>query len=1481
MGKRVKRFALGMLVFIALLLAISLSLRNSWVQTGLVNNYFHRIEKKFDGRLTVEKVLLRWPRRIELTNLLVLDQINDTLAFLPSLKASVRKFNFDVNLLDINRIILEMPEIHLKELPSGKMNYELLLAVFKSHDTSSTGKPFYLECNQFLIRQGSFSFRTYGHMDMPGKIDPGNINLSEIELNIRHIELGGNENRASIEVASLKESNGFKVVSLAGVFTAGTSGIAAEKLELMTGNSRISSNKTEIDQLWGKNRDTTGPFIDASIDPGTYIGAADIDMITGYGIEFSAPLYLSGHFKGTPVKASLMNTLINWGSLISYDGDLAYEFREKMKNTYFSLTTRDMIIDPDGIIVHVLSGQIPQAVVTLPESFPEIGILEYKGDFTGTIENFTTTGQWLLQSGSFNTDLTVVRSNRPKGYQFKGSFSAGEFNPDDWVVNPTGLSDMDFKVDVDGFWDGNKSVNAMLNGNISRFTLNNYQFRDLSLSGEATEQKFDGEVSLRDPNINLDLAGHFNFGAEIPEYDFDLSVNQADLYDLNIDRKDSVSILDLNVTGSLSGRKVDELNGQIRISSTEYRNSRGTLPVNNLVISSLPELGRRKLSVTSEYMDARLIGMIHVEDLRSQLISLAHRYVPSLSSLQAVRPEHLNDFSFNIQVKNSAPVTRVLFPGFQCKDNTRVSGSYSAADQTIALEGISPQFVIGGIQFTGLDFRAESVDDSLLISSDLAKVQLDRNNVFEKLRFRSGISGNHLAAGLDWKNSGKILNMGNIRCEADFLTDDQGTLNSDIRFPASKIVYMDSVWDINPFSLTVSSRKLNVDHLRIIHKSESAEMHGTVSNDPADTLYVNFNTLNLNHINQFTQTDDFIFKGSLTGYAKLFNLGNKGMFLADLEVDSLFLNGEPLGYTTISSRSSGARQPVYLNVLTRRGSIETLRLDGKFSTQSDSLDLNITLDKLRMNLLNPFISPDLRDIRGLASGKIEVSGKRSEPELSGNLLMQKASFLVDYLNTRYYFTHSMEISPVAFWVDKMDVQDEEGNHAIVTGGVRHKNLKSLFFDFNLDFKDFILLNAGELKNDGYWGRAYATGKGAIRGSLKNLVFDITAKTSKKTRFYVPVTLPGEAREIDFITYVQRSPEDQEADLVDFSVQKPKGYEVDLYGVTVDIDLEATPDAEVQLIIDSKVGDVIRGRGAGNLRIHDGPSSSLTMLGDITIEEGDYQFTLQNMPVKKFDINPGGTIKWTGDVSNAQLDIDAVYRTKAALYDLLQDESNSDLTQRIPVECHMMMNGYLENPSFKFNIVLPPTSNDIARSQLSSLTEEEMNKQIISLLILNRFIPLQGFGSGTSRGYENAGIATTTEVLSNQLNYWLSQINNDFDLGFNYRPGDELTSDEVEVALSTQIFNNRMSINVNGNYDIRKTNANASQLVGDVEVEYKIKPSGKLRVKAFTRANDHLLYEYAPYTQGLGMFYREEFDTFGELIRRYWDKWFRHPDTGAE
>ncbi len=1444
------------------------------VQTWMANRFLARLELKYDGRLTVGKVLIRWPHRIEFIDLLILDPLNDTLFYTSSIRLSVNNFDLDKNRMNFGRVVVENPVIQLRQLPSGQMNYELLLQALKSSDSTGSSKPFSLAANQFLLRKGKFQYRKFGSIGKPGLMNWDNLLLKDIEIAIKHFELDGPTVQAGIDLLSFTEQSGFALNRFTAGVVIDSKGIRMDNLILLTGNSRIESARAYATGVWKKSGNHDKLTLDVVLGRNTYLSPADLTLLSGINTGLTTPLEISGVFTGSPDNARLWNASLNWQNLVSFEGDLVYQYPGMLKEAFFDLKTRSLILHVSNLVKNVLSGQIPGFELTVPAPLKNLEIVEYNGVFTGTFENFITTGNWNIANSEFTTNLQVNKNWPVKGYNFKGSVTATDFNPDQWVDKASGVSEIDFNLDVDGVWDGNKDVTALLAGDISQFTLNGYTFQYLSINGTATGNRFDGSLNLRDPNANIKLTGSFDFGQKKPVLDFYLLTSKANLYALNLVKNDTIANLKVDMHGSFTGDAIDDMDGEIKVKNSSYTNSSGTLPVTELTLSSIPELGRRKIILASEYVDARVIGNVHIDDLTAQVQSLIARFMPALTKTQPVRPDHLNDFAFNIQIKNSTLVTRVLLPGFQCKDNTRFSGFYKAADQTISVEGISPQFVTAGGQFTGFNIRLQSMGDSLILSGGADKIQLDRNTVFEKIKLDASLFENQMYALLNCNGNGTTGTRGRIGCIGLMSQTENGKLRGDFKFPESEIVFNDSVWRIDPFQVTADRKKIEIDHFLISHNAENLGLNGVVSFYPADTLFIGFNNVNLDNLSRITGSEDFRLRGRMTGQARLYDMMNKVMFLTEARIDSLSVNGQPMGLTTLSSRSAGTGEPLLMEVLIQRGSIKTLQLNGQYHPVTDSLDFDLVVDKLRMDIANPFVNDELQDVKGLATGKVKIGGTRKEPLVYGDVMMQKASFVVDYLNTRFYFTHNVVITQDAFTVTNMDVQDDEGNHAHVSGAVRHDKFNDIRLDFDMDFKNFVLLNEVESRNYGYWGRGYGTGVGTIRGPLRSLVIDVSARSSPKTKFFVPVYTTDEARMMDFVTYVQKPTEEAERDLVDFSVKSIKGYEVNLYGATVNIDLEVTPDADVQLIFDSKVGDVIHAKGSGNLRIYIPPTSGFTLSGDYTIEQGDYQFTLQNMPVKKLQIEPGATLKWTGDVSNTQLDIDAVYRTKASLYDLLQDESNPELAQRIPVECHLLMTGYLENPNFDFNIVLPPTSNDIARTQLQNLTKEELNKQVISILILNRFMPLQGTSSGTAKGYENAGLSTTTEVLSNQLNYWLSQISKDFDVGFNYRPGDQLSSDEVEVALSKQFLNNRMTINVNGNYDVRPSTTNTNQLVGDVEVEYKIKQSGKVRVKVFTRANDHLLYEYAPYTQGVGLFYREEFDTFGDLARKYRDKWFR-------
>lgn len=1437
----------------------------------MVNRFLVGVEEKYEGKLSVGKVFIRWPHRIEFLDLLILDPLNDTLLYASSISFSVNKLNIDKNRLSLSRFVVENPTVQLRQLPSGPMNYELLLEALKSSDTTSSSNPFSLEANQFILRNGKFQYRKFGAIATPGQVNWDNLLLKNVEIAIKRFDLDNNVVKAGIELLTFNDQSGFSINKFSAGVIVDSVGIRTNNLTIQTGNSVVESVNANATGIWKKAGIQDKLNLDIVLGRSTAIGPADLLLLAGINTGLTIPLEISGVFNGSPDNARLMNANLNWPDLINFEGDLVYNNPGKLREAFFDLKTKSLTLNMPNLVRNVLSGQIPGLEFEVPVQLKELGLLEYRGLFTGTIENFIASGSWDFAYGSFTTNLQVNKNRPVKGYNFKGSVSAADFNPDQWMDATSGLSAMAFNLDVDGVWDGEKSVTALLVGEVSQFNLNGYTFQYLSINGKATGSKFDGSLKLRDPNANADLTGDFDFGGERPVMDFSLLINHADLCALNLITGETKAELKVDLHGNFTGSAIDDIDGEIKIRNSSYTNSLGTLPITELTLSSLLEFGRRKIMLSSEYLDARIVGDVHMDDLTAQVKSLIARFIPALSKTQVVRPDHMNDFAFNIQLKNSTPLTRVLFPALQCKDNTRLGGFYNAIDQTISIEGISPQFVTGGGQYTGLDVLIQSRGDSLILTGSLDKVQLDRKTVFDKVKLDGALTNNQMRAGLNWNAGGKTGPRGKIACTGLMSQSESGLLTAVFKFPMSEMIFNDSLWKIDSFGIYADRDKIQIDRFRIVHAAENLSLNGAISIFPTDTLYIGFNNVNLNNITSVAGSEDFQLRGRITGEARLYDMRNRGMFLTEAKIDSLTLNDQPMGITTLSSRSAGAGEPVLMDILVQRDSVKTVQFHGQYNPATDSLNFDLAVEKVRLDIFNPIVYDELLDVKGEATGKVRIRGTPRVPLVSGNLMVQDGSFIVNYLNTRFYFSTDVEVTPDLFIVRNVDMTDEEHNHAVVNGFVRHNKFSTISLDIEANFKDFVLLNEVESRNEGYWGRGYGTGVGTIKGPLKNLIIDVSARSSKKTKFFVPVYTTDEARMIDFITYVEKPKEEKEVDLLDFSSEITKGYEVNLNGATVNIDLEVTPDADVQLIFDSKVGDVIHARGNGNFHVFIPKDSRWTLNGDYTIDQGDYQFTWQNMPVKRLQIEPGATLKWTGDVSNAQLDIDAVYRTKASLYDLLQDESTPDLMQRLPVECHLLMTGFLEAPIVAFNIDLPPTSNDIARTQLQNLSKEELGKQVISLLVLNRFTPLQGTGSGTASRYEQAGLATTTEVLSNQLSYWLSQISKDFDVGFNYRPGDQISSDEVEVALSTQFLNNRMTINVNGNYDVRPTTGNTSQLVGDVDVEYKIKASGKVRLKAFTRANDHLLYEYAPYTQGVGVFYREEFDTFGDLIRKYRDK----------
>jgi hypothetical protein len=370
--------------------------------------------------------------------------------------------------------------------------------------------------------------------------------------------------------------------------------------------------------------------------------------------------------------------------------------------------------------------------------------------------------------------------------------------------------------------------------------------------------------------------------------------------------------------------------------------------------------------------------------------------------------------------------------------------------------------------------------------------------------------------------------------------------------------------------------------------------------------------------------------------------------------------------------------------------------------------------------------------------------------------------------------------------------------------------------------------------------------------------NISAKTEKGTVFYLPLTGTSDVSQQDFITFVSSSGE-QFATKTPNKVTDSKGYKLNF-------NLEVTPDAEALLLFDPKVGDMIRGNGKGNLRLEVTEAGEFNIYGDYNIDAGDYLFTLQNVINKKFVVQKGGVISFKGDPYDADINLSAIYKVRTSLYNLVRNIDSSEAVKRtIDVNAIMNLRDKLMQPTISFELELPNADQD-ARTLLESqiTSEDELNKQIFALVMFRNFWPNQG-GAGNVGGVgSNAG-----ELLSSQLSNMLSQLSDDVNIGVNYSQGNADTRDQVSVNLSTQIFNDRVTIDGNvGTGGNTATTSNTSNMVGEFNIEVKLTEDGDVRIRVFNRSNQYLLVTNdVAYTQGIGLFYRKESDHLSDLFKK--------------
>ena len=553
--------------------------------------------------------------------------------------------------------------------------------------------------------------------------------------------------------------------------------------------------------------------------------------------------------------------------------------------------------------------------------------------------------------------------------------------------------------------------------------------------------------------------------------------------------------------------------------------------------------------------------------------------------------------------------------------------------------------------------------------------------------------------------------------------------------------------------------------------------------------------------------------------------------------------------------------------------LEKLRLVGNYYTDTTTspLEINlITQHPFPLNYISPFTKDQLYGIEGnVALESFQILGNWDDLQVTGTGHFENAVVGIDFFQSIYKFNGNIQFDENRINFPRITLYDPGNHTAEFYGDIYHQGLKDFSFDLQLEeMNNFQLMNTGPEDQEAFYGKIIlANGVAAITGDLSQLDIEAYVMTGPQSTLKIPVSDYEKIEKPDYIQFLS----EDELDNTETSTT--------LEGFDLNLTVSATEAAEIELIFDERAGDIIKGRGNGNLNMLINEEGQISLSGSYEITAGEYLFTSQNVINKKFTVKPGGTINWSGDPYDAQLNLEAIYTLSATLPITEAGASTQDngFSPRVPVNVLMAMKGSLGQPEISLSIELPSVTEQEIGAIASyfravKYDEQELNKQVFSLLVFNKFAPAGGLLDNQAGG---SGVTTSiSELISNQINYWLSQaINENLNVNVSTQ-----NFQDVNLLISAKLFNERVIVERNG-LIIGSQNDGSNFPIGDLSLIIKLLPSsrqstafrrsGELVLEVFNRANfAEIQRQITSANQtGLGIFFKKDFDNLPDLLKQ--------------
>ncbi len=1432
-------------------------LQSSAVQTKLTSWITKKIEHDTGIHVSVSKVNISFFNQVIFDDVYLSDQKNDTLVYVNKLIASVDSFSIKKEHVHLSKIVLGNPTINISRGLDSLFNYSFLIP---EADTTKN-KPFNWEfsCRSLEVLSGKISYLdSIETNEQLSSITASNLNFKVDEILFKSVKDFG----FNIDYFGFDTNRKIDIAEMAGMVRYSDSTILVTDLMGLAMNSNFHFPIINLGfREYLKSRDLDDLVFDINMEQLNLL-VEDLNFLVPELDEFDLRALFYGNFRGTLGSFSGTDVKIKIGNLTNLSGQFIIDGLPDIENTYISIDVDESYAN----LNEYRKLEVPEGLVSylppLPDFFENLGTFRYTGNFTGFLNDYAITGGIYTNLGNLVAD-GFLKPNEDKTFNLSGHLSTTEFELGTLFKNPN-LGIISFNGELDGVIENDSSYTLAVDGVINDIYFNDYQLSNINLDGRIKPKEYNGIMSINDPNLKLSYFGSLNLAVDQPSFSFVADIGNINLSNLNLIQQDSIEI-SAYVDANFIGKNIDLMKGEIAIENFTFQNKLDSIHLDQLNLINSGSDDSSKIEIYSDWFDGEIFGRYYFMDIYYSALNLFEYYLPSALKNKPKEIDDINNFSFDINVKDISEVLKVINPKFSIEEQFNISGNYHPAEHDAYMEASIPLIRYENKGIEGMRLRLYAEDEEFYVRLNADKIHLsDPINVYNFTNEVYG-SNNRLDLNLFWHNNETSTFSGTLRTSTHFSRTPKGNSHVEMDIASSKLFVSDTLWNVSESRIVIDTTSIAIHDFKIFNNTQQLYVNGVISEEKSDELTTIIDNVNLNLFKPLLGKVNLA--GEINGQASIKDAYNERQLNMNILVDSLQYNNGYLGDLKLGSRWNNEEKYLSTNLSLSSGVDTLLLASGIIDPINAVTDLDAVATRTPVSILGILMPPTFNEQTGFVNGSVKISGKPNHLQLNGVLKPEtEASLGLSYLNSVYYFSDPVYFKGDTLLFDQINFRDKDGNRGVFDGTIAHQNFRNMVFDMNMKTNRILGLNTTAADNDQFYGKAYASGHLEITGTSKNVEMTGRIRTEKGSTIFIPFESEENAKISDFIVFVKQGSK-EEKEIV---------YDVATNGVDMNFDVEVTPDAEIQLIFNSQMGDIIKARGVGDLNVQIDRNYKIEMYGDFTVDKGEYLFTLESIINKLFTIEKGGTIQWSGDPYDAMLDLTAVYKVKTTLKKLFVENTGGDIdvSRIIPVDCIIYLEESLTQPAISFDIFLP-TVDETVRNQVDMLiaTEEEVNKQMISLLMLGNFYTSEVLTGARTTSTTSAMLGSTAgELISNQLSNWLSQISDSWNFGVNWRPGDELTNDQLELALSTQIFNDRVTIDGNiansANSEYAQQASNTSGFVGDFDINVKLTDNGKLQLKAYTHSNDDLNDDTATNTQGVGFTYREDFNSFKELWLRF-------------